>query len=56
MAVTSNSRGETVSGSKVKIKNCDVIYDVGEVTTTTAVLYKNGKLVGKFPIADLILE
>lgn len=56
MAVTSNSRGEIVSGSKVKIKSSSSVYDVGEVTTTVAILYKNGKLVGKFPIADLILE
>lgn len=56
MTVTSNSRGEIVPGSKVKIKKCNIVYDVGKVTTTTAVLYKNGKLVGKFQIADLILE
>lgn len=54
MADTTNSVGEIISGTKVIIKNKDVIYDVGEVHTGKATLYLRNKEIGTFPLSEIV--
>lgn len=52
-AKTSNSLNQIVPGSKVKVKDSSLVFDVGEVCSNKAHLYLNNKEVAIMLIAEL---
>lgn len=51
--ITTNSKGQIVSGSRVRVPGNTIIFDVGEVNNEKACLYLNGQKIKEMPIKEL---
>ena len=51
--ITTNSKGQIVPGSRVRVPGNTIIFDVGEVINGIAFLYINNKKVAEMPIKEL---